>query len=88
MFEPNRASIFRAIRMVSNYNGAVNTSLQESATLPGEVTRNSTCCLSYYVTSCFQHIYLATSSLWGEGSLMGASSEDLTFENNLFRYMC
>ena len=22
--------------------------------------------LSYYVTQCFQHVYLATSTLWGE----------------------
>ena len=62
-------------------------SLLEIATLPGETNRNATCCFSYLVTSCFQHVYLATSTLWGEGSLLGASSDEVEFDNNFFRYV-
>ena len=46
--------------------------------------------LSYYVTQCFQHIYLAASTLWGdgEGSVFGSNSIEFTSGTTSFRYMC
>ena len=44
--------------------------------------------LSYYVTQCFQHIYLATSTLWGEDgqSVFGSDSLEFTRGTTSFRY--
>ena len=44
--------------------------------------------LSYYVTQCFQHIYLATSTLWGaEGqSIFGTDVVQFTRGTSFFRY--
>ena len=42
------------------------------------------------MTQCFQHIYLATSTLWGdgEGSVFGSDSIEFTSGTTSFRYMC
>ncbi len=45
------------VRIVSEYGGAMNRSISE---LENEVDF-----VTFYVTGCFQHIYLATSTLWG-----------------------
>lgn len=34
--------------------------------------------LSYYATQCFQHIYLATSTLWGANGIIGAEFLDFS----------
>ena len=57
------------IETVSEYGGAMNDSLS--------VTRRGVERLSYYVTECFQHIYLVTSTLWGEGKLFGNEAVDI-----------
>lgn len=68
------------MRIVSEYSGSMNASLSAVATeLPN---------LSYYVTSCFQHVYLATSTLWGEGNILGTAGVDGGLENNRFQYVC
>ena len=65
------------LRVVAEYGGSMNESLQGVGRgFPG---------LSYYVTSCFQHTYLATSSLWGgKGSLFGDAAIGGEIDNNKF----
>ena len=58
------------IQTVSEYGGVMNDSLSVNSR---GVER-----LSYYVTECFQHIYLVTSTLWGEGNLFGNQAVDIT----------
>ncbi len=67
------------MRIVSEYSGSMNASLLTVATdVPN---------LSYYVTSCFQHVYLATSTLWGEGNILGTAGVDGELKNNRFQYV-
>ena len=63
------------IRTVAEYGGAMNRSIAE---VEGKAEF-----FSYYVTGCFQHIYLATSQLWGEEgrSLFGEGL--VTFGNDV-----
>jgi len=49
---------FNFLRIIGEYGGVMNSTL--------DITSHQSQHLSYYVTSCLQHIYLATSSLWGE----------------------
>lgn len=49
---------FDILRIVSEYGGEMNHSLILASGLTDE--------LSYFATSCFQHVYLATSTLWGD----------------------
>lgn len=49
---------FDILRIVAEYGGEMNHSL----ILTSGVQEG----LSYYVTTCFQHVYLATSTLWGD----------------------
>lgn len=66
------------LRVAYEYGGSMNTSLL----LAKERYSN----LSFYVTSCLQHVYLATSSLWGpEDSLFGNAAVDGVQKNNRFR---
>ena len=51
------------LRTVGEYGGAMNETLAAAVSL----TSN----FSFYVTECFQHIYFATSTLWGAGRLFG-----------------
>lgn len=53
------------LRIIAEYGGQMNSSVIST----GKVLRSST----FFVTGCFQHIYFATSTLWGEpeGSLFG-----------------
>ncbi len=71
--------ILELMRIVSEYSGSMNATLQKTAAFLSNRK------LSYYVTSCFQHVYLATSSLWGEGALFGTASVDGAATNNRFR---
>ena len=70
--------ILELMRIVSEYSGSMNATLQSTAAVSHRK-------LSYYITSCFQHVYLATSSLWGEGSLLGTASVDGAASNNRFQ---
>ena len=70
--------ILELMRIVSEYSGSMNATLQKTAAVLNMK-------LSYYVTSCFQHVYLATSSLWGEGALFGTASVDGAATNNRFQ---
>ena len=75
--------IIGIMRTVQEYAGSMNTSLHTiMSTDNGAFMGN----LSYYITSCFQHVYFATSALWGEGRLFGNEDIGVTFENNRFRY--
>lgn len=65
------------LRTVSEYGGSMATSLQ-SASIN---FRN----LSYYSTSCFQHVYFATSSLLGDGGLLSTTVTAEVHSNNAFR---
>ena len=58
---------FDFVRTIAEYGGEMNRTI-------AEVTSQNKY-LSTYVTGCFQHIYLATSTLWGEPekSLFGRS---------------
>ena len=68
------------LRTVSEYGGVMNRSIAE---LTDEVEF-----VSVYVTGCFQHIYLATSTLWGETgqSLFGESPVELNHNDVGIRY--
>ncbi len=74
--------IIGIMRTVQEYAGSMNTSLHTIMSFDNRASGN----LSYYVTSCFQHVYFATSTLWGEDRLFGNEDIGVTFENNRFRY--
>ena len=63
------------LQTISEYGGAMNESLQSVTSAH----------LSYYVTECFQHIYLVTSTLWGDGNLLGTQAVDVTVSFGAFR---
>jgi hypothetical protein len=48
------------LRTIAEYGNEMNSSITELERME-ELNF-----FSYYVTGCFQHIYLATSTLWGE----------------------
>ena len=73
--------IIGIMRTVAEYAGSMNTSLQSVAPLDQKSGN-----LSYFVTSCFQHVYFATSTLWEEDELFGDELIGASFENNRFRY--
>lgn len=74
-------NIIGVMRTVAEYAGSMNTTLQSLASSNQEATN-----LSYYVSSCFQHVHFATSTLWGEGKLLGNEDIGVSFENSRFRY--
>lgn len=71
------AMVLDLLRTVSEYGGSMSSSLQSTFLS----FRN----LSYYSTSCFQHVYLATSSLLGEEGLLAATVVSELRANNAFR---
>ena len=74
---PTDTGVIEAMRIVSEYSGSMNFSLT--------ATINSFKNLSYFTTSCFQHVYLATSSLWDRNnSFFGNATIDAMLENNRF----
>ena len=66
------------LRTVGEYGGTMNNTIAE--------TESQADHFSFYVTQCFQHIYLATSSLWGPAgaSVFGDSSVKLESDLGLF----
>ena len=65
--ESNFIRLGNFLTTVGEFSGVMNSSM-EDVEIRGVVN------ISLYVTQCFQHIYLATSSLWGEGALFGTST--------------
>ena len=67
------------LRTVSEYGGAMNRSITE--------LQNEVDFVSFYITGCFQHIYLATSTLWGdpEETLFGSSPVELDNDVGVIR---
>lgn len=69
--------IIELMRVVSEYSGSMATTLQYTSLHFSN--------LSYYVTSCFHHVYFATSDLWGdETAILGNEAIDETYRNNRF----
>lgn len=68
---------FDILRIVAEYGGEMNHSLVLASGTTDE--------LSYFVTSCFQHVYLATSSLWGDiTSIYGNALIEGAIEGSIF----
>ena len=70
---------FNFLRIIGEYGGVMNSTL--------DITSHQSPHLSYYVTSCLQHIYLATSSLWGEDGLFGIDSLEFGNEISSIRWV-
>ena len=64
----------QSVMTVGEYGGEMNLSLTSTA-VANTVPPLS---LSYFLTQCFQHVYLATSSLRGEGGLLGSEVVELS----------
>lgn len=64
-----------AFRTIAEYGGAMNFSL--------EMTRHSAKNLSYFVPSCLQHVFLATSSLWDDGGVLNNSVNSSNLNHTL-----
>lgn len=68
---------FDILRIVAEYGGEMNHSLM----LTSEGIKE----LSYFATSCFQHVYLATSTLWGDTtSILGNALIEGAVKDNIF----
>ena len=65
------------LRTVGEYGGAMNETLAAAVSLTSK--------FSFYVTECFQHIYFATSTLWGEGRLFGNGTIEVQRQIASFR---
>lgn len=69
--------IIELMRIVSEYSGSMATT-REYASLHFDS-------LSYYMTSCFHHVYFATSDLWGGvDAILGNEAIDENYGNNRF----
>ncbi len=73
----DNTAVIGIMREVSEYSGSMINSLYNA------VKQHSL--LSYYVPSCFQHVYFANSELWGPDSLLGQEAIDATVSNNHFK---
>ena len=63
------------LQIIGEYGGVMNSTLGTTLHQAGH--------MSVFVTSCFQHIYLATSSLWDEGGLFGTDAFEVTNEDDV-----
>ena len=68
---------FNFLRIIGEYGGVMNSTL--------DITSHQSPHLSYYVTSCLQHVYLATSTLWGDDGLFGSNSLEFSNDVSLIR---
>ena len=66
---------------VGEYGGAMNASVIETAI----ATSRSNVRFSYLATQCFQHIYFSTSTLRGEGRLLGTDTIEISPDIATFR---
>ena len=73
---PTTIAVVDLLRTVSEFGGSMHSSLQS--------TSLSFKNLSYYSTSCFQHVYLAASSLSQQNGLLAATSVSRVKANNAF----
>ena len=73
---------------LSNKHLTYNACMYDFADGHNSCTYMQTSFLSYYVTQCFQHIYLATSTLWGADghSIFGTDTVQFTRGTSFFRY--
>ena len=71
------SSFLPYLEVVEEYGGAMNTSLSLTANRAGK--------FSYVVSECFQHIYLVTSTLWGEGRVLGTQTVEITKDVGSFQ---
>ena len=62
--------------VLGEYGGAMNVTLDAARLMGGGL-------VSHYVTECSQHIYLATSTLWGRGAPFGTGEVMATLEGGL-----
>ncbi len=67
------------LRTIGEYGGVMATTLEQTENIAENV--------SLYVSECLQHVYLSTSSLWGEdgASVFGDSSVELANQLGSFR---
>ena len=65
---------------IGEYGGEMNSTITATSII-------SIAPLSYYVTQCFQHVYLATSTLRGENSLLGSEIIQVGSDITSVRYM-
>jgi hypothetical protein len=63
----------QSLMTIGEYGGEMNNSLTATAT----ANLFPRLRLSYFVTQCFQHVYLATSTLRGDGGLLGSEVIEL-----------
>ncbi|XP_065845243.1 uncharacterized protein [Oscarella lobularis] len=73
--KPTQVKYAEAFRTIAEYGGAMNFSLD----LAKHDSRN----MSYFVPSCLQHVYLATSNLWKPGSLFNGTVNSSNFSDTL-----
>ena len=66
------------LTLVGEYGGVMDYSLME-------VQDSGNVNLTFYVSQCFQHVYLATSTLWGERQLLGNDQVQINQEIGAFR---
>ena len=63
------------LQVIGEYGGVMNNTLGTTLHQAGH--------MSIFVTSCFQHIYLATSSLWDEDGLFGTDPFEVTNDDGV-----
>ena len=74
---PEQQRFLDILRVTAEYGGEMNHSLIRNAEMMDQ--------LSYIALSCFQHVYLATSSLWGTpDSIYGDALVEGTMDEKLF----
>ena len=76
-FDADNLFIFRILRIITEFGGAMNYSLELVESLHPN--------FSFIASSCLQHVYLATSSLWVEGPVgLFAENIEEKFVNSHF----
>jgi hypothetical protein len=65
------------LTVVGEYGGVMDNSLVE--------VQESDIDLTFYASQCFQHIYFVTSTLWGEGRLLGSDPVQINSDIGAFR---
>ena len=71
----------QSLMTIGEYGGEMNSSLTATAT----ANLSPPLRLSYFVTQCFQHVYLATSSLREDGGLLGSKVIELSSDTTTVR---
>lgn len=66
------------LRTIAEYGGEMNSTITKLA--------HDTDSFSYFATGCFQHIYLATSTLWGNSTIFGEGLVEAGNSIGIIRY--